>query len=478
MLNTLDPYTQYIEQEDQEQLQILTRGKYHGVGLLLNYRNSTVTVGEPPLLGTPAGRAGIREGDEIVRVDGVSSKEIGFNKTAARIRGPAGTEVTLTIRRNGQPDLLEIKMIRSEITVEDVRYHGFLEPSIGYIRLTRFSKNSAQEVSSAIEDMSRQSLNGLILDLRSNPCGMLESAVEVSDLFLEKDLDIVSTRGRIKKSIQEFRSGHDPLYPEKPLIVLVNRISASASEIVAGAIQDHDRGIIMGDTTFGKGLVQSVVSISPTSALKITTAKYYTPSGRCIQSRNYSSWSDTLDLDKDVLYKTDGGRPVYAGGGIAPDVYVEPEPAGDYLLDLRRKSMFFNFAVEYTNTHDIQGEGFQITDDILVAFKEYLTKKEYTYHHPMEDNLSDFIKEAETFGYGPNLTQDIENLKLSLEQFKFRLFDQNTDKIKMLLKREIASKAFGLQQGVEAELQDDPAVQRALSLLNDLNEYRSLIHHN
>jgi carboxyl-terminal processing protease len=304
MLNTLDPYTTYIENDDKPQLEIITHGRYGGVGLALSYRNNMVTVSEPPFIGTPSAKAGIREGDKIVKVDSLFAQKIGFYETVKQIRGQIGTEVTLTIQRDEESNLLTFTLVREQIKVEDVRFSGIVENDIGYIRLTAFSKNAGPEINSILQNFKMQKLNGIILDLRSNSGGLLDAAVDVSDMFLPKDKLIVSTRGRTEISMRTFTSIKNPIYGDIPLIVLVNRFSASASEIVAGAIQDHDRGIIMGDTTFGKGLVQTVVPLTSKSLLKITTAKYYTPSGRCIQKKNYSSWSDSLTIDTKTIYKT------------------------------------------------------------------------------------------------------------------------------------------------------------------------------
>ena len=261
MLNTLDPYTTYIEKDDKVQLQIITEGKYEGVGITLQYRDNVVTVGEPPFVGTPSARAGIREGDKIITVDGISTSKMSFSETASKVRGPAGTEVTLSIKREGEPALLEFSLIREQIQIDDIRYIGTVGDSIGYILLTHFSQNASPEIREALERLTAQGIKGLILDLRYNPGGILDASVDVSDFFLPKGLSIVSRKGRSDDSIEDYESSEKPIF-EGPLAVLVNRFSASASEIVAGAIQDHDRGIILGDTTFGKGLVQSVVPLS------------------------------------------------------------------------------------------------------------------------------------------------------------------------------------------------------------------------
>lgn len=475
MLNTLDPYTNYIEKEDKEQLQILTDGQYEGVGLLLHIRNGTVTVGDPPFLGTPSARAGIREGDKIIEVNGVSTKSLGLDVTSQRIRGPAGSEVTLTIERDGVPELLEFKLVREKIKVEDIQYSGFIDQNIGYIRLTRFSKNAGPEVDAAIKKLNQDKLKGLILDLRSNPGGMLEAAVEVSDLFLSKDLTIVSTRGRTKNSNQEFRSLNDPIYNKKALLVLVNSISASASEIVAGAIQDHDRGLVIGDTTFGKGLVQTVVPLTKTEALKITSAKYYTPSGRCIQKSNYSNWTDSSLSEPSTEFKTIAGRIVYSGGGIAPDIRIEPRELNDLVWDLRRKSMFFNFAVHYANTHTVSDSNFQVDQSIVDDFRKYLQEQDYQYKIPIEKDLKELKQNILKNGYSPSILLDIQKLQNALAALEEEIFLSSTEQIKRLLTIELTSKFFGIQKEVELSFQDDPVLQKALEIIHDEEHYYSML---
>ena len=475
MLNTLDPYSIYVEREDRHQLQVLTQGKYGGVGMPLNNFNNMVTVVDPPFLGTPAARAGVREGDVIIEVDGELTKDLGLDETAQRIRGPVGTEVTITIRREGEPKLLEFRLIREQIKVEDVRYAGMIDDGIGYIRLTRFSKNAGPEIAEAIRNFKTQGLSRLILDLRSNPGGMLEAAVEVSDLFLPKDEVIVSTRGRTKSSLREEKSATIPQFGEGPIVILVNRFSASASEIVAGAIQDHDRGLVIGDTTFGKGLVQSVVPLSPTAVLKITTAKYYTPSGRCIQKRNYSPWSDSLTSTQSLTYQTSKGREVKGGGGIAPDVTVTLPRVNDIVWDIRRRSLFFNFAVHFANTHEALDSDFRVGDKLVEEFKNYLEEKSFQYQHPIETQLAALKTESLKSGYGSDILQDINRLEKSLDHLKENMFQSSKKDIQNLLRLELASKFFGVRRGVEIGIKDDPVVQKALSILKDEEMYNSIL---
>ncbi len=476
MLETLDPYTNYIEREDKDQLEILTEGKYEGVGLVLNYRNNVVTVAEPPFQGTPAARAGLREGDRIIKVGILLTKDLGFEKTVGQIRGPAGTEVTLTIERDGEPKALEFTLVRRSITVEDVQYAGFLENGVGYVLLTRFSKNAGPEVDRAIQQLkARGELNALVLDLRSNPGGMLEAAVEVSELFLPRNTPIVSTRGRTPDADQQHRSRRDPIFGQGRLVVLVNAFSASASEIVAGAIQDHDRGIIVGDTTFGKGLVQTVVPLSPDAALKITTAKYYTPSGRCIQRKNYSDWEDSTDLDAAAEFRTVSGRPVSGGGGIIPDLVVPLPEASDYYWDLRRKSLFFNFAVTYANTHPAKDSTVTVTSDITEAFRGYLNEKQYEYRHPIEKELTALKNESIRKGYGNEILKNIDVLEKSLNRAEEDMFANSLGDIRKTLQSELVSKYFGVRQQVAAGVREDITVQRALSLVADRASYESLL---
>ncbi|MBN2029117.1 S41 family peptidase [bacterium] len=476
MLSTLDPYTTYIEQEDQHDLQIITQGNYGGVGLLLSNRNGMVTVGDPPFLNTPAARAGIREGDIIIKVDDTLTSQIGFDETARSVRGPAGTEVTLTIIREGEGKELVFTLIREKITIDDVDYSGILNNDIGYIRLIRFSKNAGSEVSRAIEELKTKNMKGLILDLRSNPGGLLDAAVDVSDLFLPQNLTIVSTRGRANNSIHTFQSERKPQYGEGPLVVLVDQYSASASEIVAGAIQDHDRGIVVGDTTFGKGLVQSVITLQGTNALlKITTAKYYTPSGRCIQTSNYSEWDRADTTVDNLIYQTDSGRSVQGGGGIAPDIIIEPLLLNDLLLDLQRKSLPFNFAVHYASTHSVTDSNFQVTNAIFQEFIDYLREKEYDYRHPLESSLNIFRNEAVQNGYGNVLIEDINRFQQSLNRSKEDMITNNSENIRKLLSQELSTKLFGKEKGVEINLQDDPAVQKAFDLINNTALYASIL---
>jgi len=475
MLNDLDPYTVYVEKEQRSQLDLLTKGNYGGVGLLLQFREGVVTVGDPPFMGTPSSRAGLREGDKIIKVDGESSKEMGFNKTAAKIRGPVGSKVELTILRANEPKLLNFTLVREKIAVEDVRFAGLTTEGIGYILLVRFSKNAATEVEDAIRRLKAQGMKGLILDLRSNPGGVLGAAVEMSDLFIPKGKMIVSTRGRTAQSKRDEYARKNPVYGEGPLIVLVNGGSASASEIVAGAIQDHDRGIVVGDTTYGKGLVQSLIPLSDNAVLKMTTAKYYTPSGRCIQRIDYSSKKETSAEEKAKIYRTAGGREVHGGGGIAPDVLVELPFLQRMAVDLRRKSMYFNFAVDYMTSHKSTIETFTVSDKILKDFSQYLKDQKYDYKHPAESTLERLRKEAEEKKYGGDILADIEKLQKSLKNFDAELYDRNKPDIKRFLSLELSKKLLGIDSSTRIGLKKDKVYAKAVEIIINPEKYKDIL---
>lgn len=473
MLSTLDPYTTYIEPQDRTQIDIITHGQYGGVGVTLTNRNNQTTVEEPPFQGTPAARAGIREGDIIIKVDDALTRDLSFDETARRIRGPSGTEVTLTVQREGEEKHLVFRLIREVIKIEDVRYADIIGNQIGYILLSAFSEKAYSELSQTLLDMQARGARGIILDLRSNPGGLLEAAVQVSDLFLPQNSVIVSTKGRASGSDRTFKAAQDPII-DLPLAVLVNRISASASEIVAGAIQDHDIGIVLGDTTFGKGLVQTVIPLS-SSLLKLTTAKYYTPSGRSIQRSHYSMWQDTTDT-RDSVYYTVGGRTVTGGGGIVPDITIEQPRVNGLVVDLRRKSMFFNFSVHYTAGHPRpEKPDFEISRSVLEEFKEYLKKKNYEYHHPFERDLEGMMKEAGTHGYGEEILQDIDRLSRSFSRVKEQMFADQSSLIEQLLRRELTTKYFGVKEGIELDLKDDPVIRKALEILENPQAYHALL---
>ncbi|MDQ7052991.1 MAG: S41 family peptidase [candidate division KSB1 bacterium] len=487
MLDAIDPYTVLIEKEDNAQLQIMTTGKYGGLGMLIGIRDGWPTIVEPPYEDTPAMRAGLREGDHIIEIDGESTKGMSVNEVASRLRGQVGTSVTIKISREGEDRPIEFRLIRAEIVVKDVVYSGLLEDGIGYIKLTRFSKNAGREVKDAIRRLREQGMTALILDLRNNPGGLLEAAVDVADALLPKGKLIVSTRGRVEGTEQSYYSEHEPVLGNLPLAVLVNEASASASEIVSGAIQDLDRGVIIGRRTFGKGLVQSVIGLTRDTRMKLTTAKYYLPSGRLIQKERRNNEPFHLDIlyhpddegevekKQNSAYVTEGGRKVFGGGGIFPDLVVERDTLNQYQQALIRKSMIFNYAVLYANTHENLQRNFEVTEEILNNFREFLQAKQFDYQPVSQVELERFKKALQMDGILAGAQDCLDQLQAKIEAMKQQAFDANLDFIKQQLAMEISAKLWGTAAKLEVSFKNDRGLQKAIDVLKNPKTYYSLL---
>ncbi len=484
MTNKLDPYTTYVEKEENESLQMLTQGKYGGVGLTISKRGDFPTVEEPPFEGTPAAKAGVREGDEIIAVDKAATEKLSLSVVAERLRGKPGTPVVVQIRRPGENKTLEFRLIRDVIVIHDITYADIIQDGVGYIRLIRFSKYAADQMREAVVDLKNKGIKSLILDLRSNPGGLLEAAVEVANNFVPRDDLIVYTEGRTEQSNRKYYATEEPLVPDLPLVVLVNGSSASASEIVAGAIQDLDRGLIIGSRTYGKGLVQTLVPFSENSGLRLTTAKYYIPSGRLIQNLSHLNRDNQVfrqedqELSADTSrkvepkeYHTKGGRIVYGGGGIKPDIEIEMPKLSNFEIALLRQSMFFNFAVSASVKWQKPAGEVVISDDKIAEFRHYLQDKNFTFQLEGEEELQQLEKIAQTNQYGPAFTLDLEKMDQTLNQLKEKQFDHHLDFIKNSLQQEVAAKLLGTRGQVEASFDDDPVLKTAVSVLANPTEY-------
>ncbi len=393
MLRTLDPHTSFLEPKEYSDMQDRQKGTFYGLGILVTKRNDQVTV-ITPLEGTPAARLGVRAGDVITEVEGQSTSDMPLDDVVKKLKGPKGTTVHIKIQRVGIKEPIPLTIVRAAIPTNSISNTLMLRPGVGYIRIKDFTSTTVRELDEAIDKLNQQGMKELVLDLRQNPGGLLDAAVGVADHFLDKGQMIVYTKGRTPDSQQEYVAPgkHDHL--EIPLVVLVNRGSASASEIVSGAIQDHDRGLVVGETSWGKGLVQSVYTLQYGAGLALTTSKYYTPSGRNIQ-RDYSSFYDyyvaddsdnsannELPLSKRQQFKTDTGRVVYGGGGITPDVFVKPPQLSRTTQLLEIRSAIFNYGVDYAAKHPDLTQELQVTPAMMEDFAQFAAKQDIA---PLED---------------------------------------------------------------------------------------------
>ena len=399
MLRTLDPYSQYLDKEEAERLETTTHGSFGGIGISIGIRDGWVTV-ISPIEGTPAWRAGIQGGDRIIKIDGVSSEGLSLDDAMKKMRGERGTKVELSIFREGRDKPMDFTITRDIIQIKSVPYAGLLSSGVGYIRLSNFSERSREEIDGAIAKIEKQNPRGLILDLRYNPGGLLSQAVEVSEEFTPRGKKIVYTRGRDATQNRDFFSSASSPHTSYPLVILVNQWTASASEIVSGAIQDLDLGVVVGRTTFGKGLVQTVIPLTRSvrgPKLKLTTAKYYTPSGRCIQKEeqlkdgalaedddtdtsNTASLPDSLKAKRALPeYKTEMGRTVYGGGGIFPDLELDDVKYPHIIEDLESKQLFFKYAVRYAVKHKDPPANYAISPAMRDEFGVLLKAEKFTY---------------------------------------------------------------------------------------------------
>jgi carboxyl-terminal processing protease len=490
MLDDLDPFSVLMEKKSYDHLMENTHGKYEGLGMQIGKRGDYITI-IAPMEGTPASEIGLMAGDLVTAIKGEDTKDMTTEEASSRMRGAAGTSVTLTIKRPGYEEELDYEVTRAEIPLYSVNYSGIVNDNIGYVRLSRFAETTEDELRTAIDSLQNTvELEGLILDLRTNGGGLLSQAISTSNLFLDRNKLVVYTRGRLPSSERRYSCEEEPLYPSKPLVVLVDGGSASASEIVAGAVQDWDRGVIIGNTTFGKGLVQQVFGGAGDSdvALKLTTAKYYVPSGRCIQKPERSTKhpeeieditlednSDEIDTDRETFY-TNGDRVVYGGGGIIPDIEIEREKWQPIEMNLERQSMFFQFAVDYTSSTPDVTRDFELTDEIFEEFKKFCAENDFEYRSQMEISLDNFAEAVSDAEKTELFEDDIEELRGIIEIEKEKDFEKSRDYIARRIRREIIRKQFG-ERGVYEEmvLKTDPYVLKALEVLGSTETYSKLL---
>ena len=484
MVSALDPYTVYYPEEEDEDLKMMLTGKYAGVGAIIRYHKKydRVVVVEP-YEGMPALNAGLRAGDILLSIDGEDLKGLPVDKVSDKLRGEPSTQLSVRVKREGVADsLMEVKLTRANIALPSVPYYALLPDSTGYIILNSFTENCAREVRLAFIDLRNQGARRLVLDLRGNGGGSLSEAVDIAGLFIPKGSEVVSTKGKIAQATQSFHTRREPLDLEMPLAVLVDGQSASASEIVAGAIQDLDRGVIMGRRTFGKGLVQTVRDLPYNASLKVTTSKYYTPSGRCVQKIDYSkkrskgAQGEVTDAIAPQFY-TLAGRPVHEKGGISPDVEIAAERLPNLLFYLANSDVLLDFATDYARRYPTIApiEEFEVSDSLFAAFKEAVKASDFTYDRQSEKALAALKEVAEFEGYTTDAAAEFAALEKKLSHDIDRDFDIFKADICELLADELVTRYYYQRGSIIQAIKSDSTILRARTLLGDDEAYKQIL---
>ncbi len=486
MLESLDPYTNFISEADMEDYRLRTTGKYGGIGAVIRKGQEYVVITQP-YAGYPAHKAGLIAGDKIIRVEGESAKGKTTEQLSQMLKGQPGTDVKVTIERlmvDGTYEQKTFTITREQVKIDNVTYAGMVDDHIGYIKLVNFTENAGKEVRNSLEELQdNHDITKVILDVRNNPGGLLKEAVNVSNVFIEKGQEIVSTKGKIEKWEKTFKTLNKAVDTDMPVAVLANSGSASASEIVAGSIQDLDRGVVIGRRTFGKGLVQTTRELSYNTKLKVTTAKYYTPSGRCIQAIDYAKKDEDGSVSKipDSLkssFKTlNSGRTVYDGGGIKPDVTVDNDQMSKIARSLKVKNLIFDYATVFHSQHDSikPPQEFTLTDEQYQDFKDFLSDKEYDYTTKSEKLFKDLTKSAKKEKYYDNIKSQLDSLEKRIQHSKKKDLVKHKTEIKELLEQEIASRYYHRKGEVEASFDADEEVIEAVDILHNMKRYDEIL---
>jgi carboxyl-terminal processing protease len=482
MLASLDPYTNFYPESDIEDYRFMTTGQYGGIGALIRQDGEYVVVSEP-YEGYPAQKADLRAGDRILKINDIETKGKKSDDISKYLKGQASSVVKLIIEREGESKPFEKNINREEIKIKSVSYAGMLEQGMGYIKLSGFTENAANEVKEALLELKKSpDFKYLILDLRGNPGGLLKEAIDIVSLFVERGTEVVSTRGKVKDWDKIHKSINPPVDLSIPIVVLVDKGSASAAEIVSGSLQDLDRAVVIGQRSFGKGLVQQTRPLSYGAQLKVTVAKYYTPSGRCIQALDYSHRSEDGSVERvpDSLisaFKTKNGRIVYDGGGITPDYTVPVRKLSNVLAGLVTKNHIFNFATRYRNQHSniLPAKSFSMGDAEYLDFVSYLNGKEYDYETRTEKAINDLLAMKETDKEIENIAHEIEVFQSKIKASKKNDLTEFKPEIKQFLEEEIASRYYFQNGRLEASLKDDDELKAAKEILMDANRYKTIL---
>ena len=481
MLGTLDPYTTYYDENSKDQIDLITAGKYGGIGVTIGVRDSTFTITDV-MNGYEAQKKGLRIGDKIIELDGKDLRGVKYESTRLMVRGPVGTNLNVKVDREG--DILNFDLTRQEIILKVVSYYGLLEPGsdgIGYIRLDRFTNNALSEVENALKTFKASgNFKGLVLDLRNNGGGLLDAAIGILNKLVDKNSLLLITKGKETSSEKKYFSSEEPIVPKNvPVVVLTNENTASASEIVAGAVQDLDRGVIVGTKSFGKGLVQQFRDLTNDKQMKITTSKYFTPSGRWIQQKDYfqeNKFGVFLDKDKynQSEFKTLGGRTVYAKGGIAPDIEVKVEGLSDVYYALLSRDMFFKYANDYlVKNPDLKT--FKPTDDMFTDFKEFIRTKNFDYVSNADKKIDDLRKLTEGKNFSPNIADYLNKIQSEVASEETTEIENAKEEIKKAITEEINKRLINEKEQIAATFEFDKQLQEAIAIINNPTQYNQLL---
>lgn len=482
MLESLDPYTKYYPENDNKELKMMLTGKYAGIGALIRYNQQLKrVVVDEPYEGMPAVEAGLKKGDIILSIDGEDMSKKNVSEVSSRLRGDAGTTFTLKIKRPTTGKKMTLKMTRRSIKMPEIPYYGMLEDGVGYLNLNSYTEGSAKKVRRAFIDLKKQGAGKFILDLRENGGGSLSEAIDIINMWVPKGMTLVETKGKLKEAHRAYTTRMEPVDTVMPLVVLVNENTASASEITAGSIQDLDRGLVVGTRTYGKGLVQVPVSLPYNATLKLTTSKYYIPSGRCIQALNYKhtggGYTERIADSLTHVFYTRNGREVRDGGGIKPDVEVRPDTLPNIALYMERidsTEVMHNFVIDYIANHPTIAppKEFSLTDEDYEQLKERAIKGGFNYDQITEKKVNELIELAKFEGYYEDVKEEFDRLKAKLKHNIATDMDRHKQIIKQMVEADIIPAYYYQRGAIEASIGEDKTVKEALRLLQDEKEYQ------
>lgn len=483
MLYSLDPYTEYFPEDDQSELEQMLKGSYGGIGSVITWNEKLKrSMIAEPYEHMPAAEVGLKAGDVLMEIDGKDLMGKNNQEVSEMLRGQVGTSFKLTVQRPGTKKPLEFDIVRRSIQLPFIPYYGKLEHQIGYINLSTFSGNPSKEFKQAFLDLKKQGITSLVIDLRNNGGGLLDESIEIANFFVPRGKTLVTTKGRIAQASNTYKTLREPLDLDIPLVVLVNGGTASSSEILAGSLQDLDRAVIIGTRTFGKGLVQTTRPLPYGATMKLTTSKYYIPSGRCVQAIDYKHRNEDGSVGRipdslTTVFHTAAGREVRDGGGVTPDITVEPEKLPNILFYLVNDNLVFDYATQYCLKHPTipEPEKFEVTDADYADFKEQVKKADFKYDQQTEKILKNLKEMAEFEGYLEDASEEFKALEGKLQHNLDRDLDYFSRQIKEMIAQEIVKRYYYQRGSIIQQLKEDKDLKEAVKVLTDAERYKSLL---